>query len=120
MQVVQAPPPPAPPTMPLDVNFLVSQLGEIIGIITLIVAGALALRWFFRSPIGEAIAEGIRQRRLRRHGEVLDDGRIAHLEEQLERVHGQVGELAERLDFAERMLTRQRAGDRLGPGEPPS
>jgi hypothetical protein len=39
-----------------------------------------------------------------------DPGRVAALEEQVARLELQVAELAERLDFAERLLAERRAG----------
>jgi hypothetical protein len=39
----------------------------------------------------------------------------AELLEELEQVRQQVGDLAERVDFAERLLSRQREGERLAP-----
>jgi hypothetical protein len=39
----------------------------------------------------------------------------AELGEELEQVRHQVGELAERVDFTERLLAKQRDGERLAP-----
>jgi hypothetical protein len=78
----------------------------------------LVARWFFHSPIGEAIAEGIRLRRRRRYGLEgdSDEPRVAALEEQVRLLTSQVSEMGERLDFAERLLAgsrerRVRAGE---------
>lgn len=69
------------------------------------------------SPVGKAFAE-----RIRRHGttalpedvrQELDDTRSEMLDE-LGRLRGEVGELAERLDFAERLLAKGR-DERLAP-----
>ena len=38
------------------------------------------------------------------------------LEQELEAVRREVAELAERVDFAERLLAKQREGQRIGPG----
>src|SRR2546427_12146014 len=43
-------------------------------------------------------------------------GEVRHLAEQLEALRHEVGDLAERLDFAERMLAQRRERDRLSPG----
>jgi len=43
--------------------------------------------------------------------------RVADLEDRLVALEAQVGELAERLDFAERILAQRREEDRLSPGE---
>ena len=57
--MMQGPTPlPTPPG--LDPNLLVDQLVPLIGVLAVLIVGAMALRWLFRSPIGEAIAEGIR------------------------------------------------------------
>jgi hypothetical protein len=122
LQTPTIPPPvivqtPMPPGM-VDPNYLVSQIIPLIGVSVVVVAGILLARWFFHSPIGEAIAEGIRLRRRRRYG--LAEGeaeapRVAALEEQVRMLTSQVSELGERLDFAERLLVEKR-GQQLGTG----
>lgn len=123
LQTPTVPPPvivhtPMPPGV-VDPNYLVSQIIPLIGVSIVVVAGILLARWFFHSPIGEAIAEGIRLRRRRRYGlgaEGEADGpRVAALEEQLRVLTSQVSELGERLDFAERLLVEKR-GQQLGTG----
>jgi len=37
-----------------------------------------------------------------------DEPRVAQLEERVDQLHGQIAELAERLDFAERLLAQKR------------
>ncbi len=88
----------------------------VIAIIGLFGGGTLVLLGF--SPIGRALADRIRGRA------VATDDLRAELTEQrdtvdgeLEALRGQVAELAERLDFAERLLTKQRDSARLGGGE---
>lgn len=67
------------------------------------------------SPIGRALADRIRGR-----AASADDLRVEltehrdATESELEALRGQVTELAERLDFAERMLSQQRTPERLG------
>lgn len=99
---------PLPPVPSLDPNFLATQLIPLVGVIAVLVVVGLAARWFFRSPIAEALAEGIRLRRRRRwgttDGEAADEPRVAALEEQIQALSAQVSELGERLDFTERML----------------
>jgi len=87
------------------------------------VAIVFVARWFFRSPIAEAIAEGIRLRRRRRWGigDTTGDvsgseSHVAALEERVGVLTHEVSELAERLDFAERMLAG-RGERRLGAGQ---
>ena len=114
--IVQTPPP--LPTIPMDPNLVVNQIVPLVGIIVGMVALVFVARWFFHSPIGEAIAEGIRLRRRRRYGlpgDGADESRVAVLEEQVRLLTAQVGELGERLDFTERMLATQRNA-RIGTG----
>jgi hypothetical protein len=67
------------------------------------------------SPIGRAVAERIRGKgaagelrtELAEHKEALD--------QEVEAVRREVAELAERVDFAERLLAKQREGERLAP-----
>jgi hypothetical protein len=66
------------------------------------------------SPIGRAFAERIRAKG---QGDVRSE-LVEHkeaLERELETVRREVAELAERVDFAERLLAKQREGDRLPP-----
>jgi hypothetical protein len=112
MIVIQQPP--LPPVATLDPNFLASQLIPLVATIAGLVVLALAARWFFRSPIAEALAEGIRLRRRRRWGmsgeDAGEDPRVAALEEQVQALTAQISELGERLDFTERMLVGGREG----------
>ncbi len=102
-----------PPMPPVDPTFLINQLVPLIALV--VVFGGI--RWVFRSPVGEALAERIRSRALRRGGGAGEDGHpVAALEQQLSQLQGQVAELAERLDFAERMLAERRER-KLGAGQ---
>lgn len=108
------------PSPGVDLNFLVSQIVPLIGGVIAVVGFVVLARWFFHSPIGEAIAEGIRLRRRRRYGlgadgDTADAPRVAALEEQVRMLSSQVSELGERLDFAERLLVEKR-GQQLGTG----
>jgi uncharacterized protein YceH (UPF0502 family) len=90
---------------------------------------ALIARWFFRSPLADAMAEGMRQRsKRRRHwkgfgGEWVDappddagtEERTRALEARIDQLEGQLAEMAERLDFAERLLAERRR-EQLGAG----
>jgi hypothetical protein len=121
MIVVQQPPTPLPdpPGIPLDPNAIVHQLVPLVGGIVAMIVFALMARAFIRSPIGEAIAEGIRIRRRRRHGvagEVAEEPRVQALEEQIRLLTAQVSELGERLDFTERVLVEHRER-RIGSGK---
>ena len=132
VRMMQTPPafPPFPAPPGLDPNFLINQVAPLIGFVVVVVVGAMALRWLFRSPVGEALAERIREgSRRRRHwkglgGEWMDapaegaeaERRVAALEERVSALDGQVAEMAERLDFAERVLAERRAR-KLGTGQ---
>ena len=108
---------PTPPSIPVDPNLIVDQVVPLVAVIAIGVMIVFVARWFFHSPIGEAIAEGIRMRRRRRYGLPGDaeEPRVAALEEQVRLLTAQVGELGERLDFTERMLATER-GRRIGAG----
>lgn len=120
MIVVQQPTPlPDPPGIPLDPNLILDQLVPLVGGIAALIVVALIARGLFRSPIGEAIAEGIRLRRRRRHGvagEGSEEPRLQALEEQIRLLSAQVSELGERLDFTERVLVEHRER-RIGTGK---
>jgi hypothetical protein len=101
----------------LDPNLVFNEVVPIITTVVVIVAVAVALRWIFRTPVGEAIAERIRTRGRRRWGAVGDEPqRVEALEAQVSHLQGQVSELAERIDFAERMLAERRER-KLGAGQ---
>ena len=113
--MTQAPMPPMPPG--LDPNFVFNQVVPIVAAVVVILVVAVALRGLLRTPVGEAIAERIRTRAQRRWGTGGEDPqRVAELEAQVSHLQGQVSELAERIDFAERMLAEQRER-KLGAGQ---
>ena len=62
------------------------------------------LRWDVNDPLGRSVARGAERR-------------IEGLTQDVDLLRGQLGELAERLDFAERMLTEVREAKRLPRGE---
>jgi hypothetical protein len=82
---------------------------DILAIVLLFGGGAAVAISF--SPIGRAIAARIRGP-AELPAEELDE-----LREQLAALHGQVAELAERQDFAERLLAQAREKGALGAGE---
>jgi len=106
--------PPLPPG--LDLNYVLDQAMPLIAIVVIAVVGVAVIRALSRTAIGEALAERIRQRTQRRFGGGDDPQRLAALEQQVTQLHGQVFELAERLDFAERMLAERRER-KLGAGQ---
>src|SRR5947208_1655935 len=104
--MVQTPAPPMPPMPPgLDLNFLLNQAMPIVALIVVF----LGLRWVFRTPVGEALAERIRTSM--RGGSRWEGGetgedpqRVAGLEEPVCQLQMELAEFAELLDFAERIL----------------
>jgi len=92
---MQFPPFPGQP----DLNYVIHQLTPFVALILMF----MGVRWVLRSPVGEALAERIRHR---------SPGRWAVAGEDPQRV----AELAERLDFAERMLAERRER-KLGAGQ---
>jgi hypothetical protein len=83
---------------------------DIIPIIGAFLCGVTAIIAF--SPIGKAIAEGMRAKRGLVANEDVDD-----LRAELQGVREQLSELAERQDFAERLLAQQRDKGLVGPAK---
>jgi aldehyde:ferredoxin oxidoreductase len=63
------------------------------------------------SPLGKALAERLRHGPIPRGGTAEDQ---AELVEQVAELRREVAELAERVDFTERLLGQQRAGEQIG------
>ena len=86
-----------------------------IGVFIPIVAVGGFFAWMITlSPLGRALAERLR------HGPVPPGHagvgeEVAALVESVEQLRREVAELAERVDFTERMLGQQRGVERLGP-----
>jgi hypothetical protein len=98
------------------------------GFITLTIAAAFVLR----GPIGKALAQWIASWgspehkameakwadvAAARHGAPAS-GEVAELRADVEELQRQLADVQERLDFAERLLTRQREAERLAPPGP--
>jgi hypothetical protein len=66
--------------------------------------------------VGRAISGGRGRSRWRHLGSQESDPAVAELQENLEAMQRRVGDLEERVDFAERLLAKQRDADRLGQG----
>jgi len=113
--MMQAPVPPPPPG--LDPNFVFNELMPIIAFVVVVVVGTVVLRVLFRTPLGEALAERIRTRGRGGARASGDPERVAALEAQVAQLQGQVSELAERIDFAERMLAERRERKLGGAGQ---
>jgi len=83
----------------------------------LIFGGGACIAMAF-SPIGRAVAERIRGKSASAGGSEVRVELAEHkeaLDQELEAVRREVAELAERMDFAERLLARNREGERLAP-----
>ena len=108
--LLQTPAPDLPPMIPFDPNQLIPLIGGIGG---MVIAG-IVLWGFFKSDLAAALAERIRSKIHRRKGwgdtpaEGIDAAQVAELEQKLVDMQGQIAEMAERLDFAERLLAQKR------------
>jgi len=97
---------PLPPMIPFDPN----QLIPLIGVIGGFVVAGVVLFAFFKSDLAAAMAERIRTG-VRRRKVAIDDvqgDHIAELDERMTEMQGQIAEMHERLDFAERLLAQKR------------
>ena len=90
----------------------------ILAIVFLFGGGTFAALSF--SPIGRAVADRIRGKSSAADGGELRAELADHkdaISQEVEAVRREVAELAERLDFAERLLAKGREGQRIGPGQ---
>ena len=115
LQVVAQTP---PPTIPFNPNELI----PLIGMIGVMVVAGVVLYAFFKSDLAAALAERIRagmhrRRRWKGFGQewsdtpaegIADADHVAELEQRVVEMQGQIAEMAERLDFAERLLAQKR------------
>jgi len=84
----------------------------VIGVFIPIVAVGGFFAWMISlSPMGKALAESLRSRTKRE-----DDGDREELRATVEELRREVAELAERVDFTERLLAKQQPAERLPPG----
>jgi CheY-specific phosphatase CheX len=95
--------------IPFDPNQLIPLIGMIGG---MIIAGVV-LYSFFKSDLASALAERIRGRK-KTSVDSIDGEHVAELEQRVGDMQGQITEMAERLDFAERLLAQKR--ERALPG----
>jgi hypothetical protein len=94
-----------PPMIPFDPNQLIPLIGMIGG---MVITG-IVLWAFFKSDIARALAERIRGRKKAgEEVEGVDVEHVAELEQRVIDMQGQISEMAERLDFAERLLAHKR------------
>jgi len=84
------------------------DVAPLVAVITLSVAATLVL--ILRGPLGRAIADRIVGRR------TAEDGDVAQLRAELDTLRGEMLGVQERLDFAERMLARERDREQLPRG----
>jgi hypothetical protein len=70
----------------------------------------LGATFILRGPLGKALADRLAHRASR------DDGEVERLRADVDDLRGLVGELQERLEFAERLLLQQREAGRLPGG----
>ena len=107
----------------VDPDTIINSLTPLILAMTALVAGGAVLYRFVSSDLAAAIAQRIRAGIHRRQAidvsgdAAADERRVAGLEQQVETLQGHVAELAERLDFAERLLAQARAERKLPAGE---
>lgn len=112
LQVVQAPTPPPLPTVP-PWESLPPQV--VVLVLLALIAGTTIVLW----PLVRAIARRIEGRGGKETAHLQDE--IDQLRErvaELEATQTSMAELEERLDFAERLLTRSRESAGLPPGQP--
>ena len=92
-----------PPMIPFDPNQLIPLIGMIGG---MVITG-IVLWAFFKSDLASAFAERIRGRK-KSSVEAADADHVLELEQRLTEMQGQIAEMAERLDFTERLLAQKR------------
>ena len=96
---------PPPPMLPFDPNQLIPLIGMIGG---MVITG-IVLWAFFKSDLAAALAERIRGRKKTSEPvEGVDPEHVAELDQRVVEMQGQIAEMAERLDFAERLLAQKR------------
>jgi hypothetical protein len=89
---------------------------DILALILIFGGGACIAMAF--SPIGRAVADRIRGKSASAGGGDVRTDLAQHkeaLDQELEAVRREVAELAERVDFAERLLAKNREAERLAP-----
>ena len=84
--------------------------GVIALLIPIVAVGGFFAWMIALSPVGKAYAEKLRGQAA--HGGAGDNTEVL---ESLDQLRHEVAELAERVDFTERLLAKQREGERLAP-----
>ena len=86
-----------------------------IGVFIPIIAVGGFFAWMISlSPLGKALAERLRHGPVPPRGGTAEDH--AELAESVEQLRREVAELAERVDFTERLLGQQKAVEQIGKG----
>ena len=98
--------PPEVMMIPPDPNLIIQQVVPIIGMLT----GVLISGFVVLGPIGRAIGDVIRHMFGARNKDApaLGTGDMDELVSRLDAIHHQLGEIAERQDFTDRMLAQIR------------
>jgi hypothetical protein len=101
------------PGPPVDPNVIINGLIPIFGMFTgIVITGFVAL-----GPVGRAIGDGIRHVfGARKDGGALGQADVDEIVGRLDAIQQHLGELAERQDFAERMLAQVRKDRALAGG----
>ena len=92
---------------------------DILAIVLIFGGGTIVALGF--SPVGRAVADRIRGKHALPETEELRAELAEHREmlgEEVQELRRELGEVAERVDFAERLLTQQREAQRLTGGAP--
>lgn len=84
------------------------DIAPLIGMVTLFLTVGSVL--ILRGPLGRAFADRIAGRH------AASDVEIQRLRQDIEELRAELGGMQERLDFAERLLTRERERAQLSPG----
>jgi hypothetical protein len=120
--MIQTPFPPVA-TIPFDwLRFIDNDLMPIVAVVVVGAGVLLALRMIMRSAVGEAWAERIRRKTRQKYGEpgALSGEQAAvqieAVQDQMGRIEAHLSELTERVDFAERVLAKQKDPGAIGPG----
>lgn len=98
-----------------DPNIIALQLSDMVTTVLVFASILIVARWVLRSPIAEAIGERIRRGKKGAEITGAQEDRVARLEGDLGALRGELSEMAERLDFAERILAERRER-RIGAG----
>ena len=94
------------PMIPPDPNLIIGQMVPVFGMLTgVVISGFVVL-----GPVGRAIGDVIRHifGAGKRDAPALASGDVDEIVGRLEAIQQQIGELAERQDFAERIMAQQR------------